>query len=91
MSALLISTDLFTDLKENKDKREHALPFLHSNFDLSRTMFALAKAIKKFCGAFSKATEGTGRVALYFGVSLELSLRLYCQRKRINGFVVKLC
>ena len=31
-------------------------------------MFALAKAIKKFCGAFSKATEGTGRVALYFGI-----------------------
>ena len=28
-------------------------------------MFAQTKAIKKFCGAFLKATEGTGRVALY--------------------------
>ena len=65
--------------------------FLNSNFDLSLTMFALTKAIKKFCGAFSKATEGTGRVALYFGVSLELSLRLCCQRKRLNGFAVKIC
>ena len=63
--------------------------FFCSNFDLSRTMFALAKASKKFCGAFSKATEGTGRVALYFGVSLELSLRLCCQRKRLNGFAIK--
>ena len=45
-------------------------------------MFALAKAIKKFCGAFSKATEGTGRVALYLGISfVSFSLGLLWQRK----------
>ncbi len=61
MSALLISTDLFTDLKENKDKREHALLFLHSNFDLSRTMFALALRDKKvFVHLFQKVARVRG-------------------------------
>ena len=53
-------------------------------------MFALANAIKKFCGAFSKATEGTGRVAL---CSPFLLLAFLCgylaKEKRLNGFAIK--
>ena len=41
--------------------------FCVSNFDLSSTMFALAKAIKKFCPAFSKAgARRAGETAFSF-------------------------
>ncbi len=53
-------------------------------------MFALAKVIKKFCGAFSKATEGTGRVALYSALSFDsFSLGLFLQRKAAKGLCCK--
>ena len=42
---------------------------------------------KKFYVAFSKATEGTGRVALCYSVSfVSFSLRLYRQRKAAKPF-----
>ena len=45
---------------------------------------------KKFCGAFLKATEGTGRVALYSAFLLIAFLCAYfVKEKRLKPFAIK--
>ena len=45
---------------------------------------------KKFCGAFLKATEGTGRVALYSAFLLIAFLCAYfVKEKRLKDFAIK--
>ena len=45
---------------------------------------------KKFCGAFLKATEGTGRVALYSAFLLISFLCAYfVKEKRLKDFAIK--
>ena len=53
-------------------------------------LFAQTKSIKSFAELFQKATEGTGRVALYSAFLLLAFLCASCvKEKRLNPFAIK--